>query len=194
MGGLDVSAPRSSSAPVSGLVPGHVQSSPGFALPSKLCPVWSFRMAGGPGLGEGRILGSRTLHGFCEGCGFFFLAKHAAREDKDRSESASGKGRIEDQETRTLEHHKGAAPKVQKRSKAGPPTRAPIYFWHRTAINLMVSKRDIINREVRDALRGIAPSASASGKEGEANEISRSRNIPAQALKAHLQRMWQAFR
>ena len=36
--------------------------------------------------------------------------------------------------------------------------------------------------------------ASASGKVGEANEITRFRCIPAQALKAHLQRMWQAFR
>jgi hypothetical protein len=35
----------------------------------------------------------------------------------------------------------------------------------------MVSESDIINREVRDALRGIAARASASGKEGEANEI-----------------------
>ena len=49
-------------------------------------------------------------------------------------------------------------------------------------------------REVRDALRGIAARASASGKVGEANEITRFRCIPAQALKAHLQRMRQAFR
>jgi len=34
---------------------------------------------------------------------------------------ASGKGRIEDQKTRTLEHHKDATPKVQNRSKAGAP-------------------------------------------------------------------------
>ena len=49
-------------------------------------------------------------------------------------------------------------------------------------------------RVVRDALRGIAAQASASGKVGEANEITRFRFIPAQALKAHLQRMRQAFR
>jgi hypothetical protein len=40
---------------------------------------------------------------------------------KDRSESANGKGRIEDQKTRTFENHKGAAPKVQDHSKAGAP-------------------------------------------------------------------------
>jgi len=48
--------------------------------------------------------------------------------------------------------------------------------------------------EVRDALAGIAARASASGKKGEANEITRFRYIPARALKAQLQRMWQAFR
>lgn len=51
-----------------------------------------------------------------------------------------------------------------------------------------------MTREVRDALRGIAARASASGKAGEANEITRFRCIPPQALKAHLQRMRQAFR
>jgi hypothetical protein len=96
MGGVDVSAPRSSSAPVSGLVPGAGQSSPGFSLPSRLCPVWCFRMAGGPGLEEGRILGCRTLHGFREGCGFFFRAEHVARERRtDRNRPArKGESRI----------------------------------------------------------------------------------------------------
>jgi hypothetical protein len=42
---------------------------------------------------------------------------------KDRSASASGKGGIEDQKTRTLEHHKGAAPKIQKRLNPGAPAK-----------------------------------------------------------------------
>lgn len=40
MGSVDVSTPRSSSAAVSGLVPGSGQSSLGFSLPSRLCPGW----------------------------------------------------------------------------------------------------------------------------------------------------------
>jgi hypothetical protein len=110
-------------------------------------------MAGAPGFGGlGCIFRCRTLHGFCEGCGFFFPAEYAAREERtqwhrlqsvwfrssqmgrtsqDQSEThrlksmlpASGKGRIEDQKTRTLERHKSAAPKVQIRSKAGAPGR-----------------------------------------------------------------------
>src|SRR4029077_6368536 len=38
---------------------------------------------------------------------------------KGRSESIRRKGRIEDQKTRILEHHKNAPPKVQVRSKVG---------------------------------------------------------------------------
>jgi hypothetical protein len=43
---------------------------------------------------------------------------------KNRTESASETGKIEDQKTRTLEHHKGAPPEVQDRSKAGAPAAA----------------------------------------------------------------------
>ena len=50
-----------------------------------------------------------------------FCKTQATREDKDRSESPSGKGRIEDQKTGTLEQRKGALPKVQNPLKAYAP-------------------------------------------------------------------------
>jgi hypothetical protein len=48
-------------------------------------------------------------------------ADHTARQKKDGSESASGKGRVEDQKIRTLEHHKGARTENSKSPKTWPP-------------------------------------------------------------------------
>ncbi len=64
MGGVDVSAPGSSSAAVSGLVPGAGQSSPGFSLTSRLCQGWRFRTGGGSDFRGGLNFRVRTLHSF----------------------------------------------------------------------------------------------------------------------------------
>jgi hypothetical protein len=40
----------------------------------------------------GGIFGCRTLHGFCEGCGFFFHAEHPAREERTDRNRQAGKG------------------------------------------------------------------------------------------------------
>jgi hypothetical protein len=114
MGGVDVSAPGSSSATVSGLIPGAGQSSPGFSLPSRLCPVWCFRMAGGPGFGC--RLNFRVPHysRFLRRVRVFLPCGTPRARRKDRSESASGKGRIEDQKIHILEDRKDAQPVSSK--------------------------------------------------------------------------------
>ena len=55
-----------------------------------------------------------TLRGFCEGCGFFFACGTRRSRREDESEPPSGKERIVDQETRTLEHGKRAPPLSSK--------------------------------------------------------------------------------
>jgi hypothetical protein len=72
-----------------------------------------------------------------------------------------------------------------------PP--APGAILHRTAIYLIISECDIIAPGLASVLRGVIARASAGGKEGEANEIHGRKCIPAQTLKARLQRMWQAL-
>jgi hypothetical protein len=72
-----------------------------------------------------------------------------------------------------------------------PP--APGAILHRTTIYLIISECDIITLGIARVLRRVVARASASGKEGEANEIRRRNCIPAQIFKARLQRMWQAL-
>jgi hypothetical protein len=133
MGGVDVSAPGSSSAAVSGLVPGAGQSSPGFSLPSRLCPGLRFRTAGGSDFRGGLNFrvphSSQFLVAQTSVCGVP-LQPHGWRTSQDQSEThklksmlpASGKGKIEDRKTRTLEHHKDAPP-VRSKSFKGWATR-----------------------------------------------------------------------
>lgn len=78
--------------------------------------------AGSPVLkGDLNFLGATLIAAIVKGAGFPSLGNSLERS-KDRSESAIGKERIEDRQTRTLEQHKDAAPEIQNRSKAGPPT------------------------------------------------------------------------
>src|SRR3979490_1976235 len=67
--------------------------------------------------------GCRTLHGFCEGCGFFFHARPSTRDGGAGLESASGKNEWRGKKTRTLEHRKGAAPEGQNLSKTCPTSQ-----------------------------------------------------------------------
>ena len=58
--------------------------------------------------------GCSTLHDSCEGCGFFFACGTRRSPSEDESERPSGKERIVDQKTRTLEHGKRAPPLSSK--------------------------------------------------------------------------------
>jgi hypothetical protein len=85
--------------------------------------VWPFA----PRFGRvGQVLGWVELSGaalfavFVKGAGFSSM-RNSQRAKKERSGIGRWEKRIEDKKTRTLEHHKGAAPKVQNRSKAGAP-------------------------------------------------------------------------
>jgi hypothetical protein len=66
------------------------------------------------------LSGAALFTVFEKGCWFFLPCGTRRARRKGRSESASGKGKIEDQKTRTLEHHKGAPPEVQNQLQAGP--------------------------------------------------------------------------
>jgi hypothetical protein len=62
-------------------------------------------------------LGCRTLHGFCEGCGF--SSRNYPRAKEERIKIGRWEQRIAAQKTRTLEQHKGAAPKLKSTQKRG---------------------------------------------------------------------------